>query len=91
MKVNIEKKTWSDFRKTGLLLILNQFLHIFGWTIVYEFNEGSSQVKEVYHARTKFRGYNEHLQGKAYKTLTEYLKANAEELNNDIKEDNDEQ
>ena len=90
MKGNIKKKNWEEFRKTGLLLIVNQFLHIFGWAIVYEFKEGSSQVKEVYPARTKFRGYSEHSQAQAYESLTEYIRANAEELKNDIKDIDDE-
>ena len=30
----LEKKTWDDFRNSGLLRFVNMFLHIFGWTIV---------------------------------------------------------
>jgi hypothetical protein len=30
------KKEWSEFRSTGLLLFINQILHVFGWAIVFE-------------------------------------------------------
>lgn len=41
----VTKKEWIEFRSTGLLLIINQILHIFGWVIVYEMD--SEEVKSV--------------------------------------------
>jgi hypothetical protein len=32
----VTKKEWSEFRSTGLVLIVNQILHIFGWALVFE-------------------------------------------------------
>ena len=32
----ITEKSWEEFKGTGLLLIVNQILHIFGWAIVAE-------------------------------------------------------
>lgn len=33
----ITKKSWSEFRETGLLLLVNTILHAFGWAIVFGF------------------------------------------------------
>ena len=32
----VKKKTWQEFRKTGLLWFINTILHAFGWAIVVE-------------------------------------------------------
>ena len=38
-KIMSEKKTWAEFRNTGLLLFTNSFLHIFGWAITLEMED----------------------------------------------------
>ena len=30
-KPMVVKKSWSQFRETGLVVFINSFLHIFGW------------------------------------------------------------
>lgn len=85
-KKMIARKTWSDFRNTGLLLLVNQFLHIFGWAIVFVFDE-EANIKEVYPARVKFRGFSQESTQEAYKKISLYLLDEAIELN---KEANDE-
>lgn len=50
-----EEKSWKEFRDTGLLLILNQIAHCFGWAIVYE--EDDKHKVRVYPARVRFRGF----------------------------------
>lgn len=74
----IEKKEWVEFRNTGLLLWINQILHLFGWAIVFEY-EGE-QVKSVYPARVKFRGFDEKSVGESYQKITDYLVDNVSEL-----------
>jgi len=74
----ITKKEWSEFKKTGLLVFVNQFLHIFGWAIVFEM-EGEN-VKSVYPARVKYRGFDKDIISKSYQKISEYMKDNAEEL-----------
>ena len=78
----VTKKEWSDFRSTGLLLIVNQLLHLFGWAIVFEFEgEGKgSVIKNVYPARVKFRGFDDKSTEEAYIKTTNYLKENIDEL-----------
>lgn len=79
----VQKKEWSEFRNTGLLLIINQLLHVFGWAIVFEF-EGD-KIVNVYPARVKFRGFDEKSTSEAYVKVTEYLKENINQLDEEIK------
>ena len=30
----IKKKTWEEFRKTGLLWFVNVIIHVFGWAML---------------------------------------------------------
>jgi len=87
----VEKKTWQEFRNTGLLLIINQFLHVFGWAIVFDFEtldkeKDDGVLKEVYPARVKFRGFTEKSTEKNYIKISEYMKENAEILLKEAKE-----
>lgn len=80
----LTKYSWEDFRKTGLLAIVNQFLHIFGWAIVVEMDENGT-VTEVYPARCAFRGFPELNMAMAYEHVSEYIKDNADELLSEAK------
>lgn len=71
----IQKKTCKEFRSTGLLLLTNQILHVFGWAIVVE-----EEVGIMYPARVRFRGFDEKSTSKAYVKISEYMKENADEL-----------
>lgn len=70
----IEKKTWYEFRKTGLLWFINTILHTFGWAIVMEID--NKDVKDIYPARVKFRGFSEEINDEGYKMVSNYLKEN---------------
>ena len=74
----VDKKSWEEFRDTGLVLIINQILHIFGWAIVFEVE--NNEVKNVYPARVKFRGFDNDSTDESYKKVSEYLKRNIKEL-----------
>ena len=75
----ITKKTWNEFRETGLFLLVNQFLHIFGWALVIEATE-DGEVIDCYPARTKFRGFGEESVSEAYQKVSKYMADNAAEL-----------
>lgn len=81
-----DKKTWEEFRKTGLLLIINQILHVFGWAIIVVV-EDDGKVTEAYPARVKFRGFGEKSTTEAYKKVSAYMKDNAAVLFNEAHED----
>jgi hypothetical protein len=77
----VERKKWEEFRNTGLVVIINQILHAFGWAIVFEVE--NDQIKDVYPARVKFRGFSNDRTDKAYKKIGKYLKDNIEDLYNE--------
>lgn len=74
----VNKKTWDEFRKTGLLWWINMILHTFGWAIIYEMEDG--KVVNAYPARVKFRGFDEKNNDKGYTKVSKYLKENIEEI-----------
>lgn len=71
------EKSWDEFRETGLFLLTNQFLHIFGWALTCERNNGHERV---YPARVRYRGFDEGSQTRAYEKVQKYMVENAETL-----------
>ena len=82
----IKKKEWKEFRTTGLLLYINQILHVFGWAIVVQ-NDDNGKFEEAYPAKVKFRGFTEKAITKAYKKMTYYMKDSIDSLVKDIDEE----
>lgn len=72
--------SWQEFHKTGLLLFVNQFLHIFGWSLVYTIDSETFEVKDVRPIRTKDKGFKQESVDEAYKNLSKYIKDNAKDL-----------
>lgn len=80
----VTKKDWKEFRSTGLVLIINQILHIFGWAIVFEIADG--EIKSVYPARVKFRGFDNKNTSEAYEKVSKFMVDNAKELDREAQE-----
>lgn len=78
----IDKRNWNEFRDSGLGLIVNQILHIFGWAIVFELD--GENVMRVFPARVKFRGFDKKSTSDAYVKVTSYLKENINELDQEV-------
>lgn len=74
----INKKTWDEFRATGLLFFINQILHAFGWAITCDVEDG--KVIDVYPARVKFRGFSEDVVAKNYRKIGEYIENNHKDI-----------
>ena len=53
----LNKISWQEFRDSGMLWWINMILHTFGLAIAFEMEGG--EVKEVYPARVKYRGFGE--------------------------------
>jgi len=81
----ITKKSWKEFRESGLLFITNQFLHIFGYALVYSFDD-NGEVEEAYPARVKFRGFGEKQIEEGYQKISKYMMDNAVELEKESRE-----
>ena len=80
-----EEKTWLDLRKTGLLMFINSFLHIFGWCIIVELDDDGN-FQRAYPARTKWRGFSSDAIDRAYKNVTHAMKEDIDQLIKDIEE-----
>lgn len=81
----VNKKSWEEFRESGLLWFINTILHMFGWAIVVTVNENES-ITNVYPARTSFRGFSEDVTSDGYAKVTKYLKDNIKELYKEVQE-----
>lgn len=80
-----DKKTWNEFRNSGFLWWINMILHTFGWAIVFDIDK-ENNIKEVYPARVKFRGFNEDTNTEGYINVSKFLKDNSIELYEESKE-----
>lgn len=80
-----EEKTWLDLRKTGLLMFINSFLHIFGWCIIVELDDDGN-FKRAYPARTKWRGFSSDSIDRAYRNVTKMMKEDIDRLLKDVEE-----
>ena len=80
----ISKKSWKEFREIGLLWFINRILHLFGWAICFDYDD-NKELKEVYPARCKFRGFDSKLETQGFIKLSEYLKNNIEEIEKEAK------
>ncbi len=78
----VEKKSWNEFRDSGLLWWINALLHTFGWAIIFERVDG--KIVDVYPARVGFRGFDEQTNTEGYRKLTQHLKGNIEGLEKDV-------
>ena len=81
----VEKKSWKEFRDSGLPWWINMILHAFGGAIVVDFEDYNKEtddgtIKEVYPARVKFRGFAEKNNTSGYQKVSKYIKDNAEQL-----------
>lgn len=81
-----ERRSWCEFRKSGLLWLVNFILHLFGWAIVFEFCDGvgtfndDMEPRDVYPSRVKYRGFSEANNSEGYEKVTEYLNENIGDL-----------
>jgi hypothetical protein len=75
----VTKKTWEEFRATGLLWWINMILHTFGWAIVVNIGDGGDVI-EAYPARVKFRGFDPELNTEGYVKVSSYMREEIESL-----------
>ena len=81
----LKRASWDSFRESGLLLFVNAFLQIFGWTIVVEYGE-ENIIKDAYPVKTKYRGFNEQSFTDAYKKVTNYMANNIDDIKEAIED-----
>lgn len=75
----IDRRDWEEFRNTGLLWWVNRSLHLFGWALVFDYDE-VMKLRTVYPARCKFRGFDDITEAEGFVKLTGYLAETMPEL-----------
>ena len=75
----VNRKTWEEFRNSGLLWWINMILHTFGWAIVVNIND-EGQITECYPARVEFRGFSESSNSDGYMKVSNYIKQNIDNI-----------
>lgn len=80
----VNKISWKEFRDSGMLWWINMILHTFGLAIVYDMEDG--EVKDVYPARVKYRGFGERNNSVGYLKVSKYIKENADKLVKEAKD-----
>lgn len=82
----MNRKSWEQFRETGLLWLINSILHLFGWAIVCEISE--DKVISVYLARVTYRCFTEQDIAEGYRKVTKYLSNSINDLEKEINDEN---
>lgn len=82
----VERKSWEEFRESGLLWFTNSILHAFGWSIVIDVDVETGEVKDAYPARVKFRGFAEKNNTEGYQKVSKFIEENAEQLRKESEE-----
>lgn len=79
-KQMIFRKTWKEFRDSGLFWWINMILHTFGWVITFTIDQETDEILDVFPARTKFRSFDEKSNTEGFKKVSRYLVDNSPEL-----------
>lgn len=81
----LTRTSWDDFKRNGFLWAVNSFLHLFGYAIVLQYENG--EIVGAYPARVKYRGFSENINSAGYIAVSKYMAANASELLEEASED----
>lgn len=79
----LDQKTWKEFQSTGLLWLVNTFLHTFGWTLMAQVDDDGNIIGGV-PCRTDFRGFTTDINDEGYLRVTDWLKENIDMLEGDV-------
>lgn len=80
--MSIQRRSWTEFQQAGLLWWVNRMLHLFGWCVVFEFDDDGNM--EVYPALTDMRGFTPDSDADGFVKLTNHLRDNAGQLVHDV-------
>ena len=71
----VKEISGKEFQESGMLWLVNSFLHTYGMAITIDTETG-----EIKPAIVRFRGFSQNVNDVGYKRLTQYMIENAEEL-----------
>lgn len=82
MKNMVDKRTWGEFRETGLLWFVNSILHAFGWAICVDTGDECAAAS-AFPAIVRFRGFPLDTNDAGYRKVAQYMKENAGDIYDD--------
>ena len=85
----VHRRSWGEFRASGLLWWINSMLHLWGWALVIEMAEDGKTISNVYPAHCKFRGFSEEHNDQGYRRLTHHARDNISRMLEDLPEEPD--
>jgi hypothetical protein len=72
--LKVTKYPISSFVDTGLLVLVNSFLHVFGFALAYEKDEGKiNEDKGLMILRVPYRGFSEKSMSDAYVKISKFM------------------
>lgn len=78
-------KDWQQFANDGMLWLVNMILHIFGWAIIYQYDNESQKLVTVFPARVDCRGFDCQINKTGYEKISKYMRKNAKKLYEEAK------
>lgn len=63
---------WDEFYESGMLWMVNRTLHIFGWSIVLQYEDDGS-VSRAWPSRTKWKGFGQETNEAGYARVESWL------------------
>jgi hypothetical protein len=83
----VERRTWEEFRESGVFWAMNTILHWFGWAIVVVTDDAQPEkVLDAYPIRTKWRCFPPDSNERGIQRLTEWMASAGPALREDIKD-----
>lgn len=74
----LTEASWQEFWDAGLIWWANRVLHLAGWALVVEVEDG--KLLRVYPARCKFRGFDPVTESEGFRQVTKHIVENGERL-----------
>lgn len=75
---NEQIKAWESFKNAGLLWFINRTLHLFGYAIVYDYDNG--KLVSVTPQFVDYVGFSREAEERGYLSLRGYMSAVSETL-----------
>ncbi len=76
----VNRRSWQEFRESGLLWWVNRILHTFGWAIVVDVDKGTGVITDCYPACVRFRGFDEKSETEGFKKISIYMKNSSDHV-----------
>lgn len=79
----LDEKSWEEFQNSGLLWLVNTFLHVFGWALLVKVDDDGNFCGCA-PCRTDYRGFTTEVNDEGYLKITDWLKENIDALEGDV-------